>query len=456
MTNRKRIWGWYFFDWASQPYHTLLVTFIYGPFFATVAASYFLSMGMDDAASKANAQVYWSWCLTITGLLIGIGAPIMGAIADTAGKRRPWIYFFSLLYVVGSFGLWWTNPDGSNMWLMLVMFGIGFIGAEYALIFTNAQLPSIGTKEEVGKISGSGFAFGYAGGLIALVIALILLVEQPNGKTLVGLDPLFGLDASQKEGTRFIGPFTALWFAVFMVPYFAWVKEPNRTASKINISASLTSLKSSIIKLKHRKSLSGFLLSSMFYRDALNGLYGFGGVYASLVLDWTIVQVGTFGIIAALSAAIFSWVGGIFDKRLGPKPVIIFTVWTLVGVCFVIINMSRDALLWIELAQGSKVPDITFMICGVIIGGMGGALQSASRSLMVRHSDQGRSTESFGLYGLSGRATAFMAPGLIGLVTTWTQSARIGVSPLIGLFLIGLLLLAFVNPKGDADEWDVR
>ena len=456
MSDRKRIWGWYFFDWASQPYHTLLMTFIYGPFFATVAAAYFLSLGLDDTAAKANAQAYWSWCLTITGLFIGLGAPIMGAIADTAGKRRPWIYFFSLLYVVGAFALWFTDPNGSNMWLMLVMFGIGFIGAEYALIFTNAQLPSLGTKEEVGKISGSGFAFGYAGGLISLVITLALLVEQPNGKTLIGLDPIFGLNPDAKEGTRFIGPFTAVWFAIFMVPYFAWVKEPHRVAAKMNITAGLSSLKTSILNLKHRKSLSAYLVSSMFYRDALNGLYGFGGVYASLVLDWTIVQVGTFGIIAALSAAILSWVGGKFDKLLGPKPVIIFTVWMLIGVCFTVVNMSREALFWVDLPEGSQVPDITFMICGVLIGGMGGILQSASRSLMVRHSIAGRSTESFGLYGLSGRATAFMAPALIGIVTTWTQSARIGVTPLIGLFLIGLLLLAWVNPKGDADEWDER
>ncbi len=456
MSDRKRIWGWYFFDWASQPYHTLLMTFIYGPFFATVAAAYFLSLGLDDTAAKANAQAYWSWCLTITGLFIGLGAPIMGAIADTAGKRRPWIYFFSLLYVVGAFALWFTDPNGSNMWLMLVMFGIGFIGAEYALIFTNAQLPSLGTKEEVGKISGSGFAFGYAGGLISLVITLALLVEQPNGKTLIGLDPIFGLNPDAKEGTRFIGPFTAVWFAIFMVPYFAWVKEPHRVAAKMNIKAGLSSLKTSILNLKHRKSLSAYLVSSMFYRDALNGLYGFGGVYASLVLDWTIVQVGTFGIIAALSAAILSWVGGKFDKLLGPKPVIIFTVWMLIGVCFTVVNMSREALFWIDLPEGSQVPDITFMICGVLIGGMGGILQSASRSLMVRHSITGRSTESFGLYGLSGRATAFMAPALIGIVTTWTQSARIGVTPLIGLFLIGLLLLAWVNPKGDTDEWDER
>ena len=198
---RKRIWGWFFFDWASQPYHTLLVTFVFGPFFASIASQYFMSTGLEEQAADARAQSMWSLCLTVTGLVIGFGAPLIGALADTAGRRLPWILGFSAMYVAGASGIWWTAPDGSNMWLALSAFGIGFIGAEYALIFINSQLPSLGSKEEVGAISGSGFAFGYVGGLIALAIMLTLFVEQPNNKTLIGLDPIFGLDAEAREGT---------------------------------------------------------------------------------------------------------------------------------------------------------------------------------------------------------------------------------------------------------------
>jgi len=161
---RKRIWGWFFFDWASQPYHTLLVTFVFGPYFAGVAAEHYGTLGMDGDMANAKAQSVWSLCLTITGLLIGLGAPIMGALADTTGRRIPWIAAFSVMYVLGSTALWWTAPDGSSMWWGLMAFGFGFIGAEYALIFVNSQLPDLGTPDEIGKISGSGFAFGYSGG----------------------------------------------------------------------------------------------------------------------------------------------------------------------------------------------------------------------------------------------------------------------------------------------------
>ena len=449
---KKRIWGWFFFDWASQPYHTVLLTFIYGPFFASVASAWLIAGGLDETAADAQAQSLWSAMLTVSGLIIGFGAPLMGALADSSGRRRPWIFWFSVLYVLGSAALWFTDVGGSNMWAMMVAFGLGFIGAEFALIFINAQLPGLISREEIGKVSGSGFAFGYVGGLVALAIVLLLLAEQPNGRTLIGLPPGLGLfDAETREGTRSVGPFTAIWYVIFMIPYVLWVREPAARA-RSSFKGALAILGRSLRSLRHQRSLTTYLFSSMFYRDALNGLYGFGGVYANLVLDWSIVTIGIFGIISGVAAAFFSLLGGKLDARLGPKPVITGAIWVLIGVVVLIVGMSRESLFGMALAEGSRLPDILFFACGILIGGMGGTLQAASRTLMVRHCDPAAPTESFGLYGLSGRATSFMAPALILLVTNLTGSARFGVSPLIGLFLLGLVLLAFVNPEGEAHQ----
>ncbi len=453
ISHRKRIWGWFFFDWASQPYHTLLVTFVFGPFFAAVAADHFMASGLAEEAADARAQSLWSLCLTVTGLVIGLGAPLMGALADTTGRRLPWIIGFSALYVAGATGLWWTQPDGSNMWWGLTAFGIGFIGAEYALIFINSQLPSLGAKDEVGALSGSGFAFGYVGGVLSLMVMLLLFVEQPSGKTLIGLDPAFGLDPTQKEGTRFVGPFVALWFALFMIPYFMWVCDVGPPRQGQGVGDAMRLLVKSVKSLRRRLSLSAYLGSSMMYRDALNGLYGFGGTYAALVLNWPLVFIGVFGIIGAISAALFSWIGGLADRAFGPKPVIIASVWALIAVCVTVVGMDRSQIFGLPLADGSHLPDIIFFGCGVLIGGFGGTLQAASRSLMVRHTDPRAPTESFGLYGLSGRATAFVAPALIGMVTALSGSARIGVSPVIVLFLIGLVLLRWVKAEGDSETW---
>jgi len=449
ISSRKRIWGWWFFDWASQPYHTLLVTFVFGPFFAAVAANYYLGEGLPPEAAKAQAQTMWSIGMTVTGLMIGFGAPFIGALADISGRKRPWLIGFSLMYALGAWGIWYSDPAGSNLWWMLVTFGFGFIGAEFALIFANSQLPSLGDKDDVGAISGSGFAFGYLGGVLALFIMLLLFVEQGSGKTLIGLDPVLGLDAETREGTRAVGPFTALWFILFMVPYFLWVKDDARTGKRGSLGQAISLVIASVKALRYRGSLARYLGSSMLYRDALNGLYGFGGVYASLVLDWEITSIGIFGVISAIAAAAFSWVGGMADKRFGPKPVIVAAILVLTLVCLTVVNMSREALFGIELATGSKLPDAIFFGCGMLIGGFGGILQAASRSLMVRHTNPAKATESFGLYGLSGRATAFLAPGLIGVATTLTGSARLGISPVIFLFILGLIVLYRVKAEGD-------
>ena len=202
----------------------------------------------------------------------------------------PWIVGFSVLYVIGASGIWFMLPDGSNLLWGLMMFGIGFVGAEYALIFINSQLPSLGKTDEVGQLSGSGFAIGYIGGLVALVIMLLLFTEQPNGKTLIGLDPAFGLDASKNEGTRFVGPFVALWYLIFMVPYFLWVHDNHATGQRGSMGRAVRMVINLVAGLRHRASLTGYLISSMLYRDALNGLYAFGGIYARLVLGWVKVR----------------------------------------------------------------------------------------------------------------------------------------------------------------------
>ena len=141
--DRKRIWGWYFFDFASQPYHTVLNSFIFGPFFAAIAAAYFMSEGLAEDAADARAQTMWAWATALYGLAIAFTAPIFGAMADNSGRRMPWIIAFSAMYVVGSSLLWFTNPDASNLYWMLIAFGLGFIGGEFALIFVNSHVRTL-------------------------------------------------------------------------------------------------------------------------------------------------------------------------------------------------------------------------------------------------------------------------------------------------------------------------
>jgi UMF1 family MFS transporter len=298
-------------------------------------------------------------------------------------------------------------------------FGIGLIGMEFATIFTNSFMPDLTDDADMGKVSGSGFAFGYLGGIVALVIMLLLFAENgATGKTLIGIDPILGLEAASREGTRAVGPFTAIWYILFMVPFFLWVRESRRGRTGARLGASLRQLWQLIRSLKDRQSLGAHLVSSMFYRDALNALYGFGGVYASGVLGWSVTKIGVFGIAGAISATLFSWLGGKMDSARGPKPVINLSMYVLILVCLVIAGMSREAFYGVPFAVGSPWPDYIFYGCGILIGAAGGTLQSASRTMMVFHTTPDRATESFGLYALSGKATAFIAPFCIAISVT--------------------------------------
>ncbi len=448
---KRRIWGWWFFDWASQPYNTLLLTFVFGPYFAEVARTHYMASGLDRDAAGAVAQAYWGWGQTVSGVFIALLAPILGAIADCSGKRMVWIWIFSGFYVVGSWMLWYLAPGQPDLLKAMIWFGLGLIGMEFATIFTNSLMPDLTGDEDMGKVSGSGFAFGYVGGIVALVIMLLLFNESAEtGKTLIGIDPVLDLDAGTREGTRAVGPLTALWYVVFMIPFFLWVREPRAPSRRFSLSKAMADLWQLVRSLRQRQSLAAHLVSSMFYRDALNALYGFGGVYASGVLLWSVTKIGVFGIVAAISGAFFAWLGGKMDSARGPKPVIKLSMYVLIAVCLVIAGMSRDAFYGMPFADGSPMPDYIFYVCGILIGAAGGALQASSRTMMVFHTTRDRATESFGLYALSGKATAFIAPFSVALFTTITGSQRLGISiPLIALFLIGMIGLRWVKPFGE-------
>ena len=446
---KRRIQGWMMFDWATQPFYTLGLTFIFGPYFASVASDAFLNSGMDEASAKAGAQTIWSWGQAVSGFFVAVFGILAGAYADSTGRRMPWLWAASVIFVICAWMLWYMVPDGSAIWSSLIIFSVAFVAAELALVFTNAVLPSLGGQREVGKISGNGAALGYTGGILSLFIMLFFFFDD-GGKTFIGLEPGFGLlDPETREGTRAVGPLIAIWFVIFMVPYFIWVKEDKNPNRQGGFSQSMKELKASLLGMLKRPSLFSFMGAQMFYRDALNGLYAFGGVYAVLVLDWGLTQLGIFGILGGISAALVTWISGKYDRKLGPKPVIYFHVWVLIFVSFCIIGMSRTSFYGITLPDGSNLPDIIFYVCGAAIGGSGGGVYAASRSMMVRHTNKARPTEAFGLFALAGKATAFLAPLLIGIFTYLLNDARLGFSPVIGLFILGVFLLRWVDPDGD-------
>ena len=257
---KKRVRGWMMFDWATQPFYTLGLTFIFGPYFASVSAEYFFNTGLDQASANASAQTIWSWGQAVAGLLVAVIGVLAGSFADSTGRRMPWLWATSIVFVICSWMLWYMVPDGSTMWSSLILFSVAFVAAELALVFTNAVLPSLGDRREVGEISGNGVALGYAGGILSLFIMLFFFFDE-GGKTFaIGLEPGFGLlDPEVREGTRAVGPLIAIWFMIFMVPYFMWVREGKTPNTQRGFRQSMAELKLSLQGMVKRPSLFAFM-----------------------------------------------------------------------------------------------------------------------------------------------------------------------------------------------------
>ncbi|MEZ5812586.1 MAG: MFS transporter [Rhizobiaceae bacterium] len=453
--NRRGIWGWMFFDWAAQPFHTLIITFVFAPYFASAVA-----------ANSAEGQEYWGYATGFGGLVIALMAPVLGAIADATGPRKPWIAMFSVVGVIGCFMLWWAVPGMHSYALPIFAVILALIGMEFAAVFNNAMMPDLVPRSELGRLSGSAWGLGYVGGLISLVIVLGLLAGQPgSGKTLLGLDPLFGLDVAAREGDRASGPFTAVWYLIFIIPLFLFTPDaPRRKAVKGAVVNGLKSLVATLSRLPGQRSYFSFLLASMFYRDALNALYSFGGIYAAGVLGWSITQIGIFGILANITGAFGAWIGGRIDQRFGPKLVVGGSILLLTLCCILVISTTKTEILFVSVAggEGSNLPDIVFYCAGAMIGAAGGAVQAASRTLLVDQVERDRVGEAFGLYALSGKATTFIGPLAIALTTAYfarealgfspEDAQRLGVTPVIALFMIGLFMLPLIRSRHHAPQ----
>ncbi|MFG1478813.1 MFS transporter [Xanthobacter sp. V4C-4] len=441
---RRAVAGWILFDPACQPYFTLITTFIFAPYFASAVAP-----------TPAEGQALWGFATGAAGLIIAFCSPVLGAVADASGRRKPWIALFGAMLIIGSSLLWFAVPgDESRIPLILAAFAVGTIGVEFATVFNNAMMPNLAPPERLGRLSGTGWAAGYFGGLISLAIMLALFSTQPEtGLTLLGHPPAFGLDAALREGDRLSGPFTAAWFALLVLPLFLLVPDPPAAMPMtVAVKTGLSRIKALLPRLKAQPVLARFLIGNMVYADGLVALFAFGGIYAAGVFGWGSIQIGIFGIALTITGTLGALTGGWLDDRLGSRAVILASLACLIVACLGLLSLARDAVLFglVPTAPASglfaTVPERVYLGLGLLIGAVAGPLQAASRTLLVRLAPAENLAECFGLFALSGRITSFAAPTTVAVVTAVTASQRAGVAVLLVFFGLGAVLIAGLRP----------
>ncbi|MND50803.1 Vacuole effluxer Atg22 like protein [compost metagenome] len=438
-TNRRGIWGWMLFDWAAQPFFTVVTTFIFGP--------YFVARLTDDPIS---AQAAWSNMATISSIVIAILSPVLGSIADQSGARKPWIASFAAVKIASLLMLWFAAP-GSPLILSITFMILASIAAEFSIVFNDSMMPRLISRDEVGRISNIAWGLGYLGGMIVLIAVVTLLAANPEtGLTLIGIPPLFGLDPALGEDARITGPIAALWYLVFILPMFLFTPDakkglPFGTAVRFGLSE----LGSTLKELKQRRGIAKFLIARMLYQDGVNGLLILGGTFAAGMFGWVTIEIGIYGIILNV-VAIFSCIAaGLLDRALGSKAVIVTSLALLLIATIGIVSTRPDSVLFglIPLSQIDSggwfgtAAEKAYILFGLLIGIAFGPVQASSRSYLARSISLSETGRYFGLYALSGRATSFLATLSFSIVTYASGSAHLGMAMLIVFLAAGLVLL---------------
>jgi UMF1 family MFS transporter len=440
--------SWVLFDWAAQPYYTLVLTFLFAPYFANAVAS-----------DPAHGQTLWGYAAATAGILIAVGSPMLGAMADGRGRRKPWIAIFSLVLAAALATLWLATPAAPTGTIMLTLaaFVVATAAVEFTTVFTNAMMPGLVPPDRMGRLSGIGWAVGYTGGLVSLALMAGLVVALPGtGKTLLGFDPILPLDTAAREGDRLVGPFAAAWYLLFMIPFFLFVPDRHVPARAASEHSALAELWSTIRGLPRHPDMLFFLVARMIFMDGLTAIFAFGGIYGAAVFGWSALELGIFGIILTLTGAIGAVMGGVLDDRVGAKRVIVTALLLLLIGALGILSVDRTHVLYtVEVAPKaagsrpfSSIGEGVFLAFAVVVGMVAAPVQASSRSLLARLAPADKVTQYFGLFAFSGKVTAFLAPFAIATVTAATGSQRLGMSAIAAFLIVGMALMLPVRARG--------
>ncbi len=417
---RKGIFAWCLYDWANSPFTTVVITFVFSAYFTKAVAP-----------DEVTGTSLWGYAMSLSGLAIALTAPIFGSIADKTGRRKPWLLLFTLLCAATTVFLWQIKPEAAYVTLALTLAAIANYGFESAMVFYNAMLPDIAPRHKIGRVSGWGWGLGYFGGLAALAVCLVGFVQAET--------PWFGLSKEGAEHLRATPVMVALWLVLFSIPLFLMTPDRTRSALPLGRAAreGVTTLIGTLKKVRDYRDVFWFLIARMLYTDGLNTLFAFGGIYAAGTFGFSFTDLILFGIAINVTSGVGAFAFGWIDDRLGPKKTVIIA---LVGLIFLSV-----ALLLIE----SKT---LFWVFGLPLGIFVGPAQSASRSYMARLAPKELTTEMFGLYAFSGKATAFLGPAVLALATDLFTSQKAGMATILGFFVIGGLLLLKVPEPQEAGE----
>ena len=436
--------GWALYQFASDPYFVMVNIFVFAPYFeGTIVGNY------------VHGQELWGYVQGASGALIALFSPVLGAIADAAGRRKPGLILFSALGLVAMSGLLWATPDRVSSTAITVI--AAAVMMEFAVVFHNAMLTSIASPRRIGFLSGLAYSLGYVGGVVLFLIWLAL----PE-------TPLIPHDDAPYLHDRIVGPLCAVWLLVFSLPIIIWT--PDRAATGLGIfaaaGAGLRKLGRTLARVVHYRNIATFLIVRAIYADGMSAVFAFLGGYAGGTFGWSVEKIGIYALIVLTVPAVTSAFGGWIDDLIGSKRTIQYGLFLFTLAVTGSISTTPHELLFVvpmtaDLAA-QQMPFIgrLFAILGfttfaeqvalafAMLGAVFvGPILASSRTMVARLAPPEMISEVYGLFTLTGKATAFTAPIFVGLVTGITQSQRAGFAVILIFLIAGIIGLRLVREE---------
>ncbi|MET0449064.1 MAG: MFS transporter [Aeromicrobium sp.] len=420
-TRRWPVIAWSLWDWGSAAFNAVIVTFVFSVYLTDAVG--------DDLPGRVSASSWLGWSIGAASLVIALLAPVMGQRSDASGHRKRSLALLTISVVAVTSLMFFVEEDNSFLWLGLLLIAVGSVLFELAQVPYFAMLRQVSTPETVGRVSGLGWAFGYLGGIVLLVIVYVGLIAGDGG--------VLGVSTDNGLNIRWVAVIAAVWFLAFSLPVLFAVPELPKGASPVPFAGFVESYRVLFAEIgtmwREDRTTVWFLIASALYRDGLAGVFTFGAVIAVSVYGFTDDTVIPFGIAANVAAAGGALVAGRLDDTLGPRRVIMVSLVSMLGAGLVLLFVDGMAGFW---------------VFGLVLCLFVGPAQSASRTYLVRLTPPGKEGQHFGLYAMTGRAASFLAPSLFGLFAFAFGDDRWGIIGIMLVILVGLVALMRVPPLG--------
>ena len=414
-TTRRERWAWYLYDFGNSAYAAVVLLAVYSAYF------------QGQVVGGSEGTRLWGVSVGIAMLVVAVLSPVLGTLADFSASKKKFLLFFTTLSVIFTAALFLVMPG--DIFTGMLFFILAEIGYRAAQVFYNALLPEIATPQEIGKVSGNGWAFGSLGGIVCLLIVLALIMSI-GGTTVV----------------RFSFLITAVFYLASSVPLFLWLREraePQPLGKGDNyIQVASRRLRETFRAVRHYREFIKFIIAFLIYNDGIMMALNFAAIIGAVLFSMTQQQLIIFMIIIQVTSVAGAYLFGILADRWSSKRSLILSLILMIG-----------AIVWMLFVQNVTV----FFIIGALAGFALTGVQSVSRTLVGQFAPIEKSAEFYGFFEVGGRTSSFIGPTVYGFiaaeaaillsargmdaVSAEQMGIRVAIGSIVAFLVLGLVLL---------------